>query len=95
MSRLCNVDPEQLVLSATAVAIALSRVFSGDDLNILSALFNSVGDLLSVFAAREVCESSAEQLENQPEEETEDEVQTQESGDPDGPDTGFSETSDT
>ena len=61
MSQLCCIDGEQLALAATTIAIALSRRFQNDDLNILSSLLSSVADILALIAARQACDSSRTQ----------------------------------
>ncbi len=55
VSRLCRLSPEELVVTASTVAIALSRQFSLDDLNILGNLFAAIGDSISIIAARLAC----------------------------------------
>jgi hypothetical protein len=43
----------------------LSKRFKGDDLNILGNLFTAIGGMLALMAAREACDSSNAQTDNQ------------------------------
>ena len=49
MSRDCG--GENLVVLAAAFALAISEGMSADEMNILGALFNTIGDQLSLMAA--------------------------------------------
>ncbi|WP_411678121.1 hypothetical protein [Caproicibacter sp.] len=46
----------KLVLAATAFALDISRELSADEMNVLGAFLNVVGDQLSLMAASEVSE---------------------------------------
>lgn len=59
MSIINCTDPEELSLLANAFAIALAKGRSADELNILGAFLNSVGDLIALMATQK------ESLENQ------------------------------
>jgi pyrroline-5-carboxylate reductase len=49
---------EQLAYIASTTAIAISKQFDNDDLNILSSFFNAIGDSIGIIAARNAaCES--------------------------------------
>jgi len=55
MNRCCG---EKLAAIGTAIAIQIARGISASDANILGALFNVIGDQLSLIAATEVDEES-------------------------------------
>lgn len=60
MSRLCEADPDQLVVTAAAFTLVLSRMFDNDELNVLAGLVTTVGDMLALITARRACASPAE-----------------------------------
>lgn len=49
----------KLILAATAFALDISQGLSADEMNVLGAFFNVVGDQLSLMAAAEVSGSSS------------------------------------
>jgi hypothetical protein len=59
MSLMNCTTPEELSILANTFAIALAEGRSADELNLLGAFLNSVGDLISLMAAQK------ENLENQ------------------------------
>lgn len=52
MSIMNYTTPEELTLLANALAIALSKDRSADELNILGGFISSVGDLISLMASQ-------------------------------------------
>ncbi|QAT49498.1 hypothetical protein EQM14_06745 [Caproiciproducens sp. NJN-50] len=49
----------KLILAATAFALDISQGLSANEMNVLGAFFNVVGDQLSLMAAAEVSGSSS------------------------------------
>ena len=56
MNRCCG---EKLAVLGTAIAMQIARGISASDTNILGALFNVIGDQLSLIAATEVDDESS------------------------------------
>lgn len=52
MSFFDNIDPEQLVLFSSFLAIAISEGRTADELNILGQFVSTVGDAISLIAAQ-------------------------------------------
>jgi len=48
-----DLNAEQLVILASALALNFSKDLTASQTNILSDLFNSIGDLLSVIASKQ------------------------------------------
>jgi hypothetical protein len=65
MSKLCSTDPDQLPFAAAAIAVAFAKQFDAYDLNILSNLFNAIGDSLGLIAARRACEGESDRSDSQ------------------------------
>ena len=52
MSRIKYIPGEKLAYIATTTAIAISNEFDLEDLNILSNIFNAIGDNIGIIAAQ-------------------------------------------
>lgn len=58
-------SPEALAASVTAAAISISKDKSGEELNLMSAVFTQLGDILNTIAAQrnviEACRGTVEE----------------------------------
>ncbi len=61
MSQFKCISGERLAFIASTIAIALSKEFDLDDINILSGFFSAIGDNLAIIAAqRSACTSASD-----------------------------------
>jgi hypothetical protein len=63
LSKLKCVPGAQLAYTATTIALAISKEFDNEDINILSSFFNAIGDSLGIIASQqaaiEACQSKS------------------------------------
>lgn len=52
MSQIKNIPGEKLTYLAATTAIAISKEFDNDDINILASFFSAIGDNLGIIASQ-------------------------------------------